>query len=167
MFFHFQSKYTKVLNDVDTLTNEEMSIEEKCAHLSLGGENMTSEASHFSNPPQNNVLTHAGNEPNDLNARNSDRIRLLIKNNYLLARVWKDFTSGCTSDYPFLVQKSSNTGEDRINAIPGGHGIEKVISIVDNSAKGKNSINPIDNTINNKNIDFASRIPNPDKGCDE
>ena len=73
----------------------------------------------------------------------------------------KDFTSGCTSDYPFL------TGEDRINAIPVGHGIEKVISIVDNSAKGKNSINPIDNTINNKDIDFASRIPNPDKRCDE
>ena len=112
-------------------------------------------------------MTHAGNEPNDLNARNSDRSRLLIQNNYLLARVWKDFTSGCTSDYPFLVQKSSNTGEDRINAIPVGHGIEKVISIVDNSAKGKNSINPIDNTINNKDIDFASRIPNPDKRCDE
>ena len=156
-----------MLNDVDTLTNEDMSIEVKCAHLSLGGENMTSEASHFINPPQNNVLTHAGNEPNDQNARKSDRSRLLIQNNYLLARIWKDFTSGCTSDYPFLVQESSNTGEDRINAIPVGHGIEKVISIVDNSAKGKNSINPIDNTINNKDIDFASRIPNPDKRCDE
>ena len=142
-----------MLNDVDTLTNEEMSIEEKCAHLSLGGENMTSEASHFSNPPQNNVLTHAGNEPNDLNARNSDRSRLLIQNNYLLARIWKDFTSGCTSDYPFLVRKSSNIGEDRINATSVGHEIEKVISIVDNSAKEKSSISSIDNTIHNMKSD--------------
>ena len=142
-----------MLNDVDTLSNEEISIEEKFTHLSLGGENMTSEASHFSNPPPNNVLTHAGNEPNDLNARNSDRSRLLIQNNYLLARVWKDFTSGCTSDYPFLVQKSSNIREDRINATSVGHEIEKVISIVDNSAKEKSSISSIDNTIHNMKSD--------------
>ncbi|KAK6791434.1 hypothetical protein RDI58_010515 [Solanum bulbocastanum] len=105
---------------------------------------MTSETSCFFNPSQNNILSRARNESSDLNARNSDRSRLLLQNNYLSARVWEDFAR---------------------------HGIDNVISMVDNSAKGKIPINPIDNTINNvkgdKDIGVASRIPNPDKGCDE
>ncbi|KAH0682077.1 hypothetical protein KY289_019829 [Solanum tuberosum] len=128
---------------------------------------MTSETSRFVNPPQNNILSRDRNEPSDLNARNSDRSHLLLQNNYLLACVWEDFASGCTSDYPFLVRRSSNTGEDSINATSLGHGIGNVISIVDNSSKGKNPINPIGNTINNvkgdKVVGVASRIPNPDE----
>ncbi|KAH0678568.1 hypothetical protein KY284_019653 [Solanum tuberosum] len=148
-----------------------LSIEQKRAHQSLGSENMTSETSRFFNPPQNIFLSRVGNEPSDLNARNCDRTRFLLQNNYLLARVWEDFASGCTSDYPFLVRKFTNTGEDSIDATSLGHGIGNVISMVDNTAKGKNSINPMDNKINNvngdKDIGIASRIPNPDKGCDE
>ncbi|KAH0692558.1 hypothetical protein KY285_019655 [Solanum tuberosum] len=147
-----------------------LSIEHKCAHQSLGSEYVTSETSRLINPPQNNFLSRAGKEPIDLNARNSNISRLLLQNNYILARVWEDFASGCTSDYPFLVRKSSNTEEDNINSASLGHGIGNVISMVDNYAKGKTPINPIDNTINNvkgdKDIGVASRIPNPDKGCD-
>ncbi|KAK6790982.1 hypothetical protein RDI58_010063 [Solanum bulbocastanum] len=173
----FQSTFPEVLNGVDALTDGEMSsgtslsIEQKCTHQYLGSENMTSETSRFFNPPRNNVLSRARNEPSDLNARNSDKSRLLLQNNYLLACVWEDFASGCTSDYTFLVRKSSNTGKANINYTSLGHEIGNVISMVDNSAMGKNPINPIDNTINNvkgdKDIGVTSRISNPDKGCDE
>ncbi|KAG5608963.1 hypothetical protein H5410_020244 [Solanum commersonii] len=54
------------------------------------------------------------------------------------------------------------SGEDSINATSLGHGIGNIISMGDNSAKEKNSINPTDNTINNMNGEkdgVASRIP--------
>ncbi|KAH0682075.1 hypothetical protein KY289_019827 [Solanum tuberosum] len=61
------------------------------------------------------------------------------------------------------------SGEDSINATSLGRGIGNIISMGDNSAKEKNSINPTDNTINNVNGDkdgVASRIPTPNAMSD-
>ncbi|KAK4726857.1 hypothetical protein R3W88_031774 [Solanum pinnatisectum] len=87
----------------------------------------------------------------------------LCHKNYLLTHFWKDYAR----DYPSILRKYSNTREDIINVTSLGHEIENINSIGDNSAKGKEPIRPIDNTINNvnsdKDIGVASKIQTSDK----
>ncbi|MCD9642616.1 hypothetical protein HAX54_029499 [Datura stramonium] len=107
--------------------------------FSLGNENVKSERSRFIDLLLNNStvglsMSHAGEDPSYLNAGTREaRINLADEH---------------TSDCPFRLWKSSNIGEDSINAtslgLTYGAGIGNVISMGHNYAKEKQTASLID-----------------------